>query len=185
MQMLNFYISHSSVRTSTANGLHLQAAHPAASVHATVVAAEVMSEADSDLASKLKSGGRGEGSPRSKYDGGSTVGLTMGGGDDDGKRSGGYGRAGSREGVGGMDGDNDEIASRTHRWRDAEGSASPLAAATPNPRVSGNGGVGDDDFQPSPQDDANGQLALHCGLSAHMLHLNVFIKTMRFLQDKG
>ena len=119
-----------------------------------------MSEADSDLASKLNSGVRGEGSPRSKYDGGSTMGLTMGGGEDNSKRSGRYGRASSREGgdgAGGMDGDNDEIVSRSHKWRNAEGSASPLAAAIPNPHASGDGGVGDNEFQPSPPADANGE----------------------------
>ena len=101
-----------------------------------------MSEAGTDLSSMHRNGGvgggRGEGSQRSKYqDGGSTMGLTMGGRDDDGKQSDGGGADASRGGAAGGAGgaadgarDNDEIVSRSLRWTEVVRSASPMAAAS-------------------------------------------------------
>jgi len=114
----------------------------------------------SDLSSMRQNGGRGEGSLRSKYDGGSTMGLTMGGGNDDGMRDRRYGEAGSREGREGAGGDNDEIVSRSQRWGGAERSASPMAAATSDPVAGANVGMGDNEFRPSPPADAEGEESL-------------------------
>ena len=101
-----------------------------------------MSEFGADLSSMHQNEGRGTGSLRSKYDGGSTMGLTMGGGDDDLRRSG-----------GGAGADNEEIVSRSQRWEGAR-SASPMAGAS-NP-FGADTAADNGPFSPSPPAGASG-----------------------------
>ena len=101
-----------------------------------------MSEFGADLSSMHQNEDRGAGSHRSKYDGGSTMGLTMGGGDDDVGRSG-----------GGAGADNEEIVSRSQRWEGAR-SASPMAGAS-NP-FGADAAADNGPFSPSPPADASG-----------------------------